>query len=227
MAETYIFEANTTNAAIEKGLRELKVSKDKVEIKILEEDKKSFFSILSPRVVKVEMTLKEDIKVKKSPSKEFVINENDVEKQKEVLQSFLNEFISKLPTSKVEYKINLKDKFLYVEFNGEDVSYLIGHRGETLNALQNILNVISSKQVKNGARILVDIENYRAKREETLNILADKLSKTVMRTRKPIKLEPMSAFERKIIHSRLQENDRINTYSVGKEPYRRLIIELK
>ena len=225
MPKTYIFEGNTTNAAVEKGLKELKVSKNQVDIKVLEENKKSFFSILAPRVVKVEITLKEDVKQEKKH--EFIVKEDDVEKQIEIVNKFLSDFIEKLPTKDITYNIVKDDNILKVIINGENLNYLIGYRAENMYALQNIINAISNKKVKYGARIVLDINGYKEKREVVLNNLAVKLSKTVMRTGKPITLEPMNAYERKLIHTKLQENDRIETHSIGKEPYRKIVISLK
>ena len=107
------------------------------------------------------------------------------------------------------------------------MGYLIGYRGETLYALQTILSSIAGKGIENKVRVILDIEGYKKKREKTLEDLEKKVAKTVIRTRTPIKLEPMQAYERKIIHSKLQQNSKIETTSVGEEPYRRIIISLK
>ena len=92
---------------------------------------------------------------------------------------------------------------------------------------QNILSAIAGKGIENRVRVILDIEGYKAKREKTLEDLAEKVAKTVIKTRKPIKLEPMQAYERKIIHSKLQENPKIQTISEGEEPHRRIVISLK
>ncbi|MCL2860421.1 MAG: Jag N-terminal domain-containing protein [Oscillospiraceae bacterium] len=229
MPKTYVFEGNTTNAAIEKGLKELKVSKDSVEVKILDNGKKSFFSILEPRVVKVEITLKDkkDETFKRAEKTVRKVDSEDVKKQMEIIDKFLKEFISKLQEKDVNYKIENKDNFINVEITGENVKHLIGYRGETLNALQNILKAISRRHVAFGAKVIVNIEGYRKQREEILKELANKVSKTVIRTKKSVMLEPMSSFERKIIHEQLQNNDQIKTYSIGNEPHRKLVIDLK
>lgn len=226
MPKTYIFEGNTTNAAIEHGLKELKVSKNQVDIKILDENKKSFFSILSPRVVKVEFTLKENDN-KSVKKEEFIISSEDIKKQIEVIKSFLDELISKLPTKDIKYEVVKEDKNIDVIINGKEINYLIGYRAETMNALQNILNAISNRNVFRGARIILDINGYREKRKIVLNELADKIAKTVQKNGKSITLEPMIPYERKIIHTRLQNHDKVETISVGKEPYRKIVISLK
>lgn len=227
MEKTIISEGKTTNEAIENGLRKLNVSKDCVDIKVLEnEDKRSFFSILTPRVVKVEMTLKEDKKSNSKPKKEIELNHKEQEKAKENLEKFLKEFVLGLPDG-TTYQIETTSSHINVEIMNENLGYLIGYRGETLYALQNILSAIAGKDIENRVRVILDIEGYKAKREKTLESLAEKVAKTVIRTKKPVKLEPMQAYERKIIHSKLQQNSKVETTSVGEEPHRRIIVSLK
>jgi len=246
MAKTIIAEGRTSTEAIEKGLNELGVSKEAVEIKILEnDDKRSFFSILAPRVVKVEMTLKEGVELRKQENhkKDTKKYENKVEhntyvKKEKVhlkpeeleiatknLTTFLDAFVSKL--SNMEYKISSDEEYIYVEINGEEAGTLIGYRGETLNAMQTILTSIANKHLETKAHIILNIGGYREKRQKALEELADKLSKTVIRTGKQVTLEPMSAYERKVIHNRLQNSDKVKTYSIGEEPYRKVIIAKK
>ncbi len=231
MEKTIISEGKTTNEAIENGLRKLNVSKDRVEIKVLEsEDKRSFFSILTPRVVKVEMTLKESKnEVKKEPAKikkEIELSEKEQEKARQNIEQFLKEFLVNLPEG-TTYEIEPTKNYINVSIMNKNLGYLIGYRGETLYALQNIFSAIAGKGIENRVRVILDIEGYKAKREKTLEDLAEKVAKTVMRTKKPIKLEPMQAYERKIIHSKLQQNARIDTTSVGEEPHRRIVVSLK
>ena len=230
MAKTIISEGKTTNEAIEKGLKELNVSRKMVDIKVLEsEDKRSFFSILAPRVVKVEMTLKENTIEKHhetKPKKEIVLSGEEQEKAKGNIESFLEELKKELPED-TTYTIKTEKSAIYVYLNSPSLGFLIGYRGETLYAMQNILTAIAGKGIENRVRVILDIEGYKAKREKTLEELAQKVAKTVIRTRKPVKLEPMQAYERKIIHTKLQENDKVETNSVGEEPYRRIVISLR
>jgi len=226
MGKSIISEGKTTNEAIEKGLKELKLPRDMVEIKVLEnEDKRSFFSILAPRVVKVEMTVKEN-KTEKKVKKDIHMSDEEQDKATENLENFLKEFVKELPEN-TEYSIEKTDKAIKVNLFNKDLGYLIGYRGETLYALQNILSAVASKGIKGKIRVILDIEGYKAKREKTLEDLAEKVAKTVIKTRKSIKLEPMQAYERKIIHSKLQQNNKIETVSVGEEPHRRIVISLK
>ena len=111
--------------------------------------------------------------------------------------------------------------------DGEDLNYLIGHRGEVLNQLQIILSSIASKNSEYKVRVILNICGYKERREKSLEELADKLEKTVARTKKSITLEPMTAYERKIIHTKLQNSKRVVTSSVGEEPYRKVVISVR
>lgn len=227
MPKTIISEGKTTNEAIENGLKELNVTKKDVEIKILENtEKRSFFSILAPRVVKVEMTVKEkNISNKDKENKEKIIY--NIEERRKKIEIFLEEFIKELKNKEINYSIDIINNKLKVEFYGEYATKLIGYRGETLNSLQIILSSIANNGFEDRVKVILDIGGYREKREKTLEELAVKISKTVMKTGKSITLEPMTAYERKIIHSKLQENEKIDTHSIGEEPNRRIVISKK
>ena len=229
----YIYEGKTTTEAIEKGLKELKVSKSQVEVKVLEsEDKRSFFSILTPRVVKVELILKDKDKkeneniTKKSIKKEP--SEKSVEIAMNSVEDFLKKFVSKLPGTEFTYNVRLdENKNILVDMDSADRGYLIGYRGEVLNSLQQLLNNIANKDTDEKTRVLLNIGGYKEKREKDLQNLADKIAGTVIKTKKSITLEPMTSYERKIIHTKLQENPKVFTHSIGEEPNRRLVVSLK
>lgn len=227
MPNSMIFEGKTTNEAIENGLKHFKVSKDMVETKIIEEEKRSFFSILTPRVVKVEMWLKEGKKEeKRNHIHKEKINESDKEKAEQIIKKFLDEFLAKLPTKEVEYKIKIVEEYMEVSIQGKNISYLIGYRGETLSELQVLLNAILRNQLRTGLRVTVDVCGYKKERQKTLEELADKVARNVIKTGKTITLDPMRPYERKIIHSKLQENPKIKTHSIGEEPHRKIVISL-
>ena len=235
MSNSIIAEGKTTNEAIENGLKQLKVSKKMVDIKVLEnEEKRSFFSILAPRVVKVELTVKENLEKEekntkteiKKPKKEIILTKKEQEEAEKNIENFLKELKESIK-EEFEYEIIKTDSKINVNLNGEGLGYLIGYRGETLYAMQNIMSTIAGKGIQNRVRVILDIQGYKEKREKTLEELAKKVAKTVIKTKKPIKLEPMQAYERKIIHSALQENEKIETISVGEEPHRRIVISLK
>lgn len=236
MSNSIIAEGKTTNEAIENGLKILKVSKNQVDIKVLEnENKKSFFSILTPRVVKVELKVKENAKKQERINKEennthivkeYNSNKEELEQAKKDVEEFLKLFINKIG-NKLEYTVKLEENEILVNINGEDCGSLIGYRGETLNAMQTLISSITNKKVKERIKVILDIQNYREKREKNLVELAEKVSKTVLRNGKNITLEPMSPYERKIIHSTLQENNKIETYSIGEGDNRRVVIAKK
>ncbi len=231
MLKSIVAEGKTTNEAIEKGLKQLKVSKEMVDIKVLEEDKKrSFYSILAPRVVKVELTVKEGVAKKeetlpKEPIKEKRNSNKNIEEieiAKNDVELFLKEFLKE----GYNYEVKIENFNILVNINGEKINHLIGYRGENINAMQVIISAIANKKSSSKIKVFVDVAGYKEKRIKTLEELAEKISKTVIRTGKAISLEPMTAYERKIIHTKLQENDKVKTFSKGEEPHRRVVITL-
>ncbi len=229
MGKKIISQGKTTNEAIENGLKELKVSKDMVDIKVIEEEKRSFYNILAPRVVKVELTVKEKEDLvkeknnKEKKEKKVNTNEKEIEEATEQLNNFLGKFLK----DGITYKTEVKDYEIYVDIQGENVNYLIGYRGENINAFQTILSSIANKKSSAKIRVYLDIAGYREKRQKTLEELAEKIARTVVRTGKPVTLEPMTAYERKIIHTKLQSHSKVETVSKGEEPYRKVVIKLK
>jgi len=223
MAKTIISEGKTTAEAIEKGLKIIGLPKELVEIKVIDDNKKSFFDILAPKVVKVELKEKE---AKKPEEFEIETTDAELEEAKTKVNKFLKEFVEKLKNG-TTYTIEIKEKCLYISINGDDIGNLIGYRGEALYALENILKAISNKDSENRVVVRLDIENYKEKRIKTLQDVAAKKARIVEKTGKMITLEPMQAYERKIIHSFLQENPKVETRSIGQEPRRRIVITKK
>ena len=219
MSKIIVSEGKTTSEAIEKGLKELNLHRDQVEIRVLEQEKRSFFDILAPRVVKVELTVKE-----KPQKEEKILTEEDLEETKNNVEKFIKEFLKNLG-EEYKYEINIEKNEINVKIDGGNSGTLIGYRGETLNALQHILSLIANKHTSAKVRVLLNVDGYKEKREKTLEELALKVSKTVIKTNKSITLEPMNAYERKIIHSKLQDMTDIRTHSIGEEPHRRIVIE--
>ena len=162
MSTTIISEGKTTQEAIEKGLKELKTTKEHVNIKVLEnEEKKSFFSILAPRIVKVEITLKEENKQhKKELKREIIVNEEDLKKAEENVKQFLEELSKKL-LEDIKYEVKSESNVVEITMNGENTGFLIGYRGETLYALQTILSSVANKGIENRVIIRLDIEKDR------------------------------------------------------------------
>lgn len=236
MPKSVITEGKTSTEAIEKGLKELNVSKNQVEIKILEEKKKSFFSILDPHVVKVELTLKENAQEGKIVEKKKIDDEkvnqkkkadqDDLESAKASIETFLKEFLTKI-SPEITYKIEIKEDVINVVVDGNESTKLIGYRGEALNSLQIILSTIANKNKDAGIKVILDIGNYKDTRKATLEELAGKLERTVMKSGKSVTLEPMTAYERKIIHTKLQNSEFVRTYSIGEDDRRRIVIAKK
>ena len=230
MSRSIISEGKTTNEAIENGLKELNVSKNMVDIKVLaNEEKSSFFSILAPRVVKVQLTVKEnkeETNSVKKEKKEIELTIEEQEKAKQNVENFLKEFFDKVKED-TQYSVETSERGLDVDIKNPDIGFLIGYRGETLYAFQSILSSIAGKGIENRVRVILDIEGYKEKRVKALEDLAEKLEKTVIKTKKSITLEPMQAYERKIIHTKLQNSNKVETKSIGEEPRRKIVISLK
>ncbi|MDU1323015.1 MAG: RNA-binding cell elongation regulator Jag/EloR [Clostridium botulinum] len=197
----------TIEEAINHGLKELNTSKDKVEIKVIDEGSKGFLNFIGTRPAKIEMKLKKDY-------------------EKEV-RDFLE---SILKSMNVEANINIREKkdVIKIDLSGSDMGIIIGYRGETLDSLQYLVSLVINKdQSCDYKRVILDTENYRDKREETLKKLARRLGHKVRETGRPVKLEPMNPYERRIIHSELQNNNYVETYSEGEEPFRKVVINLR
>ncbi|HDK7161672.1 TPA: protein jag [Clostridium botulinum] len=197
----------TIEEAINHGLKELNTSKDKVEIKVIDEGSKGFLNFIGTRPAKIEMKLKKDY-------------------EKEV-RDFLESILKSMD---VEAKISIKEKkdVIRIDLSGPDMGIIIGYRGETLDSLQYLVSLVINKdQSCDYKRIILDTENYRDKREETLKKLARRLGHKVRETGRPVKLEPMNPYERRIIHSELQNNNYVETYSEGEEPFRKVVINLR
>ncbi len=206
MSVSTISEAMTIELAISLGLTELSVSDEsKVTIEVLEEPKKGFLGMIGNKNAKVKLTLKPD-------STKDALN-------------FLKE-VTLCMGIICEIKCTEEDKNINIEISGDEVHKLIGKRGYTLDSLQYLTNLAVNKGEGNYKNVIIDIENYRERRKEALEKLANNISKKALRTGKPVTLEPMSAYERRIIHVALQNNKKVNTTSEGKEPYRYVVISL-
>ena len=203
MAKSIERTGKTVEEAIEVALKELNVTEENVNIEVLEEPAKGLLGIgAKPALVKV--TLKD--------------NKNEI----------INEFLTKIAgcmNITLTNKIEEKDGRISVNMEGNDMGLLIGYRGETLEALQTILGVVANKGSEEYVRIDLDAENYREKRKETLKNLASKKAYEAVKYNKNITLEPMNAYERRIIHMALQDNEKVTTYSIGEEPYRKIVIK--
>ena len=196
----------TIEEAIIAALEELKIDKEDAEITIIEEGSKAFLGLFGG---KDSVVL---VKKKFNPEK--------------AAQKFLKEvFVSMGLVVKVE--VVLKDKQLQINLVGDDMGILIGKRGQTLDSLQYLVNLVVNKNTASYLGVTLDTENYRQRRKETLESLAINLAKKVKYTKKNVVLEPMNPYERRIIHSVLQNDRGVTTFSEGEEPYRNVVITLK
>ena len=140
--------------------------------------------------------------------------------------TFLRDVVKEMGLD-VEITGKMGEEHLYLNISGKDSGTIIGKRGQTLDAIQYLVSLVVNKDQNKYTRVVVDAENYRAKREKTLEALAHRLAGKVVRSRRSIKLEPMNPYERKVIHATLQNHPKVTTRSEGEDPYRRVIIELK
>ncbi|MBY7026841.1 MULTISPECIES: RNA-binding cell elongation regulator Jag/EloR [Clostridium] len=200
-------EGKNVEEALNKALIELNTTKDMVNIEVLEHGSKGLFVFFNAKRAKIKVTLKYNY-----------IDD---------IRNFIDKILDSM-SIKAVIDINEQDDVINVSLSGDKLGLLIGYRGETLDSLQCLISLMinkdSSIQYK---RIVLDIENYRKKREETLKNVAKKTAEKVKRTGRLFRLEPMNPYERRIIHSALQDNSFVNTYSEGKEPFRRVVVELK
>ena len=126
-----------------------------------------------------------------------------------------------------DVKYNEEENSMDIELSGDEMGILIGKRGQTLDSLQYLVSLVVNKDTENYIRVKVDTENYRKRRKETLENLAKNISYKVKRTKRPVSLEPMNPYERRIIHSALQNDKYVTTYSEGDEPFRHVVVVLK
>lgn len=143
-----------------------------------------------------------------------------------VALEFLHEVTEQMGLE-IEISARANDENVFIDIQGRDSGTIIGKRGQTLDAIQYLTSLVVNKGEENYIRVVVDAENYRAKREKTLEKLANRLADKVVKTKRSVRLEPMNPYERKVIHATLQHNSRVTTRSEGQDPYRRVIIELK
>lgn len=204
-----IKEARTVEDAIKEALLELEVTEADVEIEVIEEASRGLFGLIGSKDAKVKVTVVNDPVMK---SKEFLEN------------------IFKYMGVVADMEIRREENGLYIDIvnvDPIDKGIIIGKRGNTLDSIQYLLSLTINRDQDRYIRVALDIGNYRQRREETLIRLAEKMADKAKYTNKPVKLEPMNPFERRIIHSALQKYDDITTYSEGVDPYRRVVIQAK
>lgn len=198
--------AKTVEEAVAAALAELNASREEVDITVIDEGSKGFLGMFGGKDA-------------------VVLVKKNFQPEREA-ENFLREIFL---TMGLIVKINteMKDKHLLIDLTGDDMGILIGKRGQTLDALQYLVNLVVNKKSPYYISVMLDTENYRQRRRETLESLAFNLAKKVKHTRKNVVLEPMNPYERRIIHSALQNDRYVTTYSEGEEPYRNVVIALK
>ncbi len=199
--------AKTVNDAITEACQKLTVTSDKLEFEVIEEGSSGFLGIgAKPAVIKarVRCSVADNAKI------------------------FLNEVFEAMKLNVVigvEYDEAARN--MNIDLSGDEMGVLIGKRGQTLDSLQYLVSLVVNKEAKEYIRVKLDTENYRQRRKETLENLAKNISYKVKRTKRPVSLEPMNPYERRIIHSALQNDRYVVTHSEGEEPFRRVVVTLK
>lgn len=205
----------TIEEAIRKGLEELKVSRDDVKIEVLEEPSNGgVLGILSAKLAKVRLTVDKKI------------SDEQADRTKEKLEEILNNMFS-ITGEEVSYTIERKENQINLIIKGEEMAHLIGYKGKTIEAFQSLLNSMLQREDEEFAKVFVEINDYKKKKEEKLRRLANKMAANCVKFRRPIRLEPMSAYERLIIHRELADRKDVETESIGEEPRRRVVIKRK
>lgn len=199
--------AKTVDEAVTAACQQLAVTSDKLEYEVIEEGKAGILGFgAKPAIIKarVKATLEDTVKI------------------------FLNDVFAAMNIEvivKVDY--NEEDRSMNIDLVGEDMGMLIGKRGQTLDSLQYLVSLVANKEAEDYIRVKVDTENYRERRKATLENLAKNMAHKVKRIRRSVSLEPMNPYERRIIHSALQDDKYVSTHSEGDEPYRRVVITPK
>lgn len=201
------FSAKTVNDAIIEACQKFTVASDKLEYEVIEEGSSGFLGIGSkPAVIKAR------------------IKSSIEDTAKDFLNSIF-EAMNMVVVSDVKYDED--EKTMDIELSGDEMGVLIGKRGQTLDSLQYLVSLVVNKDTENYIRVKVDTENYRQRRRETLENLAKNISFKVKRTKRAVSLEPMNPYERRIIHSALQNDRYVTTHSEGNEPYRHVVVTIK
>lgn len=201
------FSAKTVDDCITEACKALSVTSDKLDYEIIEEGSSGFLGL---------------------GSKDAVIKAKVKNSCVDIAKSFLDDVFSAMNmTVVIDAKYDASNKEMDIDLSGDDMGVLIGKRGQTLDSLQYLVSLVVNKDSENYIRVKVDTENYRTRRKETLENLAKNMAFKVKRTRRPLSLEPMNPYERRVIHSALQNDKFVTTHSEGEEPYRHVVVTLK
>ncbi len=206
MSEYIEKEGKTVESAIEEALSELNIEKENAEIEVIDEGSKGIFGLIGGRNALVRVYKKIDFET--------------------IAREFLQPIFDSMGIDE-QLEFTIEEDSINVKISAEDIGIVIGRRGETLDSLQYLLGLVINKNSDKFIRVTLDVGNYREKREETLKRLAKRLADKVAKNRKSITLEPMNPYERRIIHATLQGFRSVETYSIGEEPHRKVVIKYK
>ena len=202
--------AKTVSEALTEACQKLGVTSDRLDYQVVEEGSSGFLGIGSKPAI-----IKAAVKVEKVSVEDSAKN-------------FLNDVFAAMDmTVVVDVKYNEEEKEMDIDLSGDEMGVLIGKRGQTLDSLQYLVSLVVNKESEDYIRVKVDTENYRERRKETLENLAKNIAYKVKRTRRTVALEPMNPYERRIIHSALQNDKYVTTHSEGEEPFRKVVVSLK
>lgn len=197
----------TIDEALENALRELKLTKEMVDYEVLEEGSKGFLNFIGTKPARIKVIVKHNYK-------------DDVE-------NFLRNLLNNMNV-KAEISIKEENESIFINLTGPKMGAVIGYRGETLDAIQYLCSLVANKDSNSPyKKVVLDTENYRKKREETLIRVAEKTAYKVRKNNRAYKLEPMNPYERRIIHSALQDNEFVYTFSEGDEPNRKVVVDIR
>ncbi len=206
MLRTIVKEAKTVDEALRLALEELGIDKEHAQVEVINEGNKGILGFIGNRNAVVRVT--------------------ELFNMEDTIQTFLKPIFDKMGIS-AEMDIEYREDSILIKLSGDNIGIVIGRRGETLDALQYLLSLVINKNTEQYTRVVLDVADYRSKREETLQRLARRVADKVAKTRRSITLEPMNPYERRIIHSTLQEYKNIDTQSIGEEPNRKVVIRFK
>ena len=230
------FTGKTVDDAITEACQKFTITSDRLEYEVVEKGTSGIFgfaakpAVIKARVFDPNAPKKEaSVEVKKEEVKEEKVTVSEEAEKKEAFVPAADpkEFLSKVFAAmniEANIEVSTNNEEMNIELSGEDMGVLIGKRGQTLDSLQYLTSLVVNKGQKEYIRVKVDTENYRERRKETLENLAKNLAYKAKRTKRPVSLEPMNPYERRIIHSALQNDKYVTTHSEGEDPYRKVVI---
>lgn len=230
------FSGKTVDDAITEACQEFTVTSDRLDYEVIDKGSSGFLGLgTKPALIKARILDENSKKEKSSAAKESVSEKKEDKKEsaapavKAETANDPKEFLDKVFKA-MELDVNVKveqiGNDMNIELSGDEMGVLIGKRGQTLDSLQYLTSLVVNKGSNEYIRVKVDTENYRKRRKDTLENLAKNLAYKVKRTKRPVTLEPMNPYERRVIHSALQNDKYVSTHSEGEEPFRRVVITL-